>query len=191
MNENKILASCIVISAKLSKKGKHKRTDLTGLVNFLRRIIKNKLSTNFSVAGSYRRKKPVVGDLEFLIEGVSIEKIFSALNKNDTVNRRGLLIRSILWKGPKKMALEISYKEIKSLQLEFRVCDKKSFGAMLLTMTGGKTNNIVMRAKAKKKGWKLNEYGLWKGETRIAGKTEEEIYYKMGIAYKEPQLRKD
>ena len=75
------------------------------------------------------------------------------------------------------------------IQVDVRVFTEKEFGAGLLYFTGDKQHNIWLRKIAIKKGWKLNEYGLFEGTRRIAGKTEEEIYSKLGVNFVEPEKR--
>src|SRR3989344_898194 len=75
------------------------------------------------------------------------------------------------------------------LRADLRLVPERSFGAALNYFTGSKEHNIELRKIAIKKGWKLNEYGLFRGNTQIAGKTEEEVYKKLGLQYIEPELR--
>src|SRR6185369_12994621 len=77
------------------------------------------------------------------------------------------------------------------LQVDLRVVPEESFGAALLYFTGSKSHNVALRQLALKKKWKLNEYGLFRGTRRIAGRTEEEIYARLGLAWIPPELRED
>src|SRR5262249_24228915 len=74
---------------------------------------------------------------------------------------------------------------------DLRVVPPASFGAALLYFTGSKAHNVALRQLAIKRGWKLNEYGLFRGTRRIAGATEEEIYARIGLAWIPPELRED
>ena len=78
------------------------------------------------------------------------------------------------------------------IDVDLRVVPEESYGAALNYFTGSKSHNVSLREMAVKKGWKLNEYGLFntKGK-RIAGKTEEELYKALGLRYIEPELRED
>jgi DNA polymerase (family X) len=77
------------------------------------------------------------------------------------------------------------------LQVDIRAVPEESYGAALLYFTGSKAHNIALRSIAVRRGWKLNEYGLFSGKRRIAGSTEEEIYKKLGLAYIPPEMRED
>ncbi len=77
------------------------------------------------------------------------------------------------------------------LDVDLRVVPEESYGSALAYFTGSKDHNIALREISIKKGLKLNEYGLWRGEKRIAGKTEEEIYKALGLDYIEPEMREN
>ena len=77
------------------------------------------------------------------------------------------------------------------LQVDLRVVPEESYGAALQYFTGSKAHNIAVRSLAIKKGLKINEYGVFRGETRIAGRTEEEVYAQVGLPYFEPELREN
>lgn len=170
-----------------TKKGKFKRDKVEPLIKYLTKIIKPKCEL-YEVVGSYRRQKDVVGDIELLVAGFSIEKIIALLGKSKIVS-----IDEILWKGKVKTALLITSKKfsIKGLQLEVYISNKKCWGASLLTRTGPAALNIMMRSKAKRKGFlKLNEYGLYdKDGNQVAGKTEQSIFKKLNMPYLEPEER--
>src|SRR5439155_1627651 len=84
-----------------------------------------------------------------------------------------------------------SVKLATGLQVDLRVVPAESFGAALLYYTGSKAHNMVLRQLAIKRKLKLNEYGLLRGTRRVAGRTEEEIYDHLGLAYIPPELRED
>jgi DNA polymerase (family 10) len=88
---------------------------------------------------------------------------------------------------------KVSVKLKNGMQVDVRILEKKSYGAALLYFTGSKPHNIVLRGIAKDKGWKLSEYALESAKSGrwVAGRTEEEIYKKLGLAYIEPELRED
>lgn len=77
------------------------------------------------------------------------------------------------------------------MNADMRILPEKSFGAALQYFTGNKDHNILLRKIAQKKSWKLNEYGIFRGEKRIAGKTEEEVYEKLGLQWIPPELREN
>lgn len=96
-------------------------------------------------------------------------------------------IGHIYGKGPTKTNVRLN----NGLDADLRVVPSESFGAALMYFTGSKSHNIALRELAIKKGWKLNEYGLYEGDKIIAGKTEPEIYKALGLPYVEPELRED
>ncbi|HPM39125.1 MAG TPA: helix-hairpin-helix domain-containing protein, partial [Candidatus Pacearchaeota archaeon] len=128
------------------------------------RIKKIKEVVNFSVAGSARRKKEVIGDVDFLvsIEDISnkyiVEKIMNTFVTMDNVVK-------VIGKGETKSSIKTS----NNLNMDLRLVSNSSFGAALQYFTGSKEHNIALRRIAIKLGYKLNEYGLFKGEKKIAG----------------------
>ena len=86
---------------------------------------------------------------------------------------------------------KVSFVLKSGLQVDVRLLEKESFGAALHYFTGSKAHNIALRNIAVTRNWKLNEYGLFAGQRRIAGATEEEIYKKLGLRYVEPEMRED
>ncbi len=133
-------------------------------------------------AGSLRRMKETVGDIDILVTSLqplkAIEK-FSTLSEVDRVLAKGATKGTIVLKN--------------GLQSDIRVVEDKSFGAALNYFTGSKDHNVRLRQIAVKKGWKLSEYGLFNRKTNkyIAGKTENELYKKLGMDYIEPELREN
>lgn len=131
-----------------------------------------------AVAGSIRRRKETVGDIDILV----------ASPKPGLVMKRFLalpFIAHVYGHGPTKINVRLT----NGLDTDLRVVLKKSYGAALNYFTGSKEHNVALRELAIKKGWKLNEYGLFSGAKMIAGRTEEEIYTKLGLAFIEPELR--
>ena len=98
-------------------------------------------------------------------------------------------VAQVLAKGTTKSSVLLN----DNLQVDLRVVEEKSYGAALQYFTGSKDHNVTLRGLAIKKGFKLNEYGLFDKTTEkyIAGKTEEEIYKKIGMQYIEPELREN
>jgi DNA polymerase (family 10) len=74
-------------------------------------------------------------------------------------------------------------------QVDLRVVPREDFGAALLYFTGSKEHNVMLRAKAKRLGLKLNEYGIYRGEKRLGGRSEEEIYKVLGMEWLAPEKR--
>lgn len=129
-------------------------------------------------AGSIRRKKSTIGDIDIIVETLDPENVLNKFAKMKFVGK-------ILGVGKEKATI-ITKDDV---QVDVRVADKNFFGACLLYFTGDKNHNIWLRKIAIKKGWKLSEYGLFKGNKMIAGKTEEEIYSKLGLKFIKPEDR--
>jgi DNA polymerase (family 10) len=133
-------------------------------------------------AGSLRRGKETVGDIDLLCKAAPKDapKIIEAFAKAAGVAR-------VLAKGETKGSVVLE----RGVQADLRVVGSESFGAALAYFTGSKEHNIRLRELAIKKGLKLNEYGLTKGEKQVAGEDEEGIYKALGLAYVAPEMRED
>jgi len=132
------------------------------------------------IAGSYRRRKDTIGDLDILITCTQAKPVmdhFVAYDEVETVVSKGHTRATILLRS--------------GLQVDLRVVPEESYGAALQYFTGSKAHNIAVRSLAVKQGLKINEYGVFRGETRIAGRTEEEVYSHVGLPYIEPELREN
>jgi len=129
-------------------------------------------------AGSYRRGKETVGDLDFLAVTGDVDAVMDRLAAFGGVD-------SILARGDTKMSLRLTA----GVQVDLRAVPAESFGAALQYFTGSKEHNIVLRGRAKSRGLKINEYGVFRGERRIAGRTEEEVYGTLDLPCFPPELR--
>jgi len=132
------------------------------------------------VGGSVRRKEETIGDIDILVVADNpkpVVKTFTSLSIVKKVLANGLTKSVIITKD--------------NLQVDIRIIPNSSFGSALQYFTGNKSHNIHLRRIAKKKGLKLSEYGIFKGKRQVAGKTEEEVYKKLGMKYIEPELRQD
>ncbi len=132
------------------------------------------------VAGSYRRRRDTVGDLDLLMTARDGAAAGERLTKYDSV-------ADVVAHGETRTTVILR----SGLQVDLRVVPKASFGAALMYFTGSKAHNIALRGIAVDRGWKLNEYGLFEGTRRIAGSTEEEVYKKLGLALVPPEMRED
>lgn len=132
------------------------------------------------VAGSYRRRRDTVGDLDILVAAPHGKAVGERLTAYENV-------ASVAAHGPTRTTVILR----SGLQVDLRIVPEASYGAALMYFTGSKAHNIALRAIANDHGWKLNEYGLFSGERRIAGATEEEIYKKLKLAYIAPEMRED
>ena len=133
-----------------------------------------------SSAGSLRRKKETVRDIDILVISDKPKTIMESFTNLPEV---GL----VLAKGETKSSVRTK----DDVQVDCRVVEKKSFGAALLYFTGSKNFNIKLRQIAIKKGLKINEYGVFKKNRFVAGQSEEEIFKTLGMSYVEPELRED
>ncbi len=138
-------------------------------------------------AGSLRRGKETVGDLDLLVTmrpGHDKQKDVDAVAEHILKYPE---IKQKLAHGENKVSILLESR----LQVDVRLLEKKSFGAALLYFTGSKEHNVALRSRANEMGWTLNEYALTtlKGGHVVASKTEEEIYAKLKLAYIEPELR--
>ena len=136
-----------------------------------------------SVAGSARRMRETVGDLDILAASDEPEEVMEAF-----IALPG--VEEVIVSGPTKTSVIVETRRVK-LQTDLRVVDARSFGSALQYFTGSKDHNIRLRRIAQTKDWKLNEYGLFEGEKRIAGETEEGVYEALGMGFIAPELRED
>jgi len=141
-----------------------------------------KETDKISFAGSLRRKKETIGDIDILVTSQKPEKIMKTFTSLPQV-------REILVEGPTKSSV-ITKDDI---HIDVRVVEPISFGAALQYFTGSKAHNIKLRELAIKRGLKINEYGVFDSETgqRIAGKEEEEVYRILNLPFIPPELRED
>lgn len=130
------------------------------------------------IAGSFRRRRDTIGDLDLVVCCGASEAIMDTFVSQPQV-------AEVLGRGPTKSSVRLA----NGLQVDLRVVPEDSFGAALLYFTGSKAHNIELRRIAIDQGMSLNEYGLTRGETRVAGRTEEEVYRALGLAWVPPELR--
>ncbi len=140
-------------------------------------------------AGSLRRGKETVGDLDLLLtlaEGHTKQKDVDAVAKHILACPG---IDQTLAHGENKVSFTLE----NGLQVDVRLLEKENFGAALLYFTGSKEHNVALRGRANEMGYTLNEYALarLKGEKRVAGRTEEEIYERLKLDFIPPELREN
>ena len=131
-------------------------------------------------AGSLRRGRETVGDLDLLVTGRD-----HAGTAEHFVTFPG--VAAILAKGEDKVSVKLK----NDLQVDVRLLDRSAYGAALQYFTGSKEHNVALRDRAKRRGWKLSEYGLFHGDKVLASRTEEEIYAKLGLPWIPPELREN
>jgi len=139
-----------------------------------------KEAVKVDVAGSLRRMKETVGDVDILAIATnpqSVSNVFIQMPEVAKVLESGESKPSVLLQG--------------GIQVDLRIVEEKSYGSALMYFTGSKDHNIALRKLAIERGLKLSEYGLFRKESQVAGRTEEEVYGKLGLDYIPPEIRED
>jgi DNA polymerase (family 10) len=131
-----------------------------------------------TIAGSIRRRRETIGDADLLVVSSTPRRVMDFLVRMPEVT-------AVHGTGSTKGSVRLNV----GMDLDVRVIPRESFGAALAYFTGSKAHNVALRRRAQTRGLKLNEYGLFRGQRRIAGRTEEEIYAALGLAYIPPELR--
>ena len=132
------------------------------------------------IAGSFRRARETVGDLDLLVlarDGDAVTRHFAAYDEVARVQARGGTRATVILRC--------------GLQVDLRVVPPESFGAALHYFTGSKAHNIAIRRLGQARGLKINEYGVFRGRRRVGGRTEAEVYRAVGLPYIPPELRED
>lgn len=132
------------------------------------------------IAGSFRRRKETVGDLDLIAASETPARVTKNLVAAPDVDR-------VLAEGPTKASVVLK----SGVQVDLRAVPRESFGAALLYFTGSKAHNIALRRMAQQRGLKINEYGVFRGEQRVAGADEASIYRLFGLDEIPPELRED
>jgi len=134
-----------------------------------------------NIAGSTRRMKETIGDADFLVASDEPQKVMDFFTSMPEVAH-------VYSKGPTKSMVKLKI----GLDADIRVIPEKSYGAALQYFTGNKDHNIALRKIAIDKGWKLSEYGVFdRHDKYLFGKTEEEVYEKLGMKWMSPELREN
>ncbi len=132
------------------------------------------------IAGSIRRRRDTVHDIDIVASceaGNNIMERFTTLEGVDKIVMQGTTRSSVVLKS--------------GIHVDLRVVPRQAFGAALHHFTGSKAHNIALRTMAAKKGLKVNEYGVFKADKRVAGERETDIYETLGLAYVEPEMREN
>jgi DNA polymerase (family 10) len=133
-----------------------------------------------TVAGSFRRMRETVGDLDILATASDAAAVIERFTHYDEV-------KEVLSAGTTRASVLLK----SGLQVDLRVVAPASYGAALHYFTGSKAHNIAIRRLAQARGLKINEYGVFRGDERIAGEDEASVYASVGLPYIEPELRED
>ena len=132
------------------------------------------------VAGSYRRRKETIGDLDILVIAESDSGIMERFVSYDGVQEvisHGDTRSSVVLRG--------------GTQVDLRLLDAGSYGSALMYFTGSKEHNVALRSIAQNKGYKVSEYGIYRDEERVAGATEEDVFGALGMAWVAPEIREN
>jgi DNA polymerase (family X) len=134
-------------------------------------------------AGSLRRGRETVGDLDLLVTGPAASEVLERFVRFPRVEE-------VLARGENKASAKVGRE---GLQVDVRALPRESFGAALQYFTGSKDHNVALRTRAVKMGFKLSEYGLYRSadDTRVAGQTEAEVYEALGLRLIPPELREN
>ena len=135
---------------------------------------------NIIITGSYRRRKETVGDLDILITAKDSSPVMNHFIRYDDVEE-------VVSKGETRSTVYLH----SGMQVDVRVVPEESYGAAKIYFTGSKAHNIALRKLGTKKGYKINEYGVFEDNERIAGETEESVYECIDRKYIEPELREN
>jgi len=147
------------------------------LLDYLRKV---KGVKQVEAAGSYRRGMETVGDLDILATHTEGSDIMERFVNYEDVER-------VIAKGKTKSTVVLRF----GLQVDLRGVPEESYGSALHYFTGSKAHNVAIRQMGVKRKLKINEYGVFRGEKRIAGRTEGEVYKQVGLPYIEPELREN
>ena len=171
------------------KKGKERR--LIGDIYPLVKDIENRLGSirgvrNATAAGSFRRMKETVGDVDFLV---------SIIEKHEENAKASIIdyftkmpeVRDVIGKGSAKAFVRLR----NGIQADLLVVPEDSFGAALQYFTGSKEHGVAVRKVALSRGLKLNEWGVFDGDHRVAGRTEDEVYQALGMQWIPPEIREN
>lgn len=174
--EQKILENAKHVSERVKR---FPRNEIRDDVEQLRSTIQHVPGVKRSeIAGSYRREKETVGDIDVLVVTSSAQEVSNAIAALP-------MVRDIVAHGEKKLSFDLQ----NGLRVDVRFVTQDQWGSALLYFTGSKEHNIAMRKVAIQKGWKLSEYGLFDGEKVIAGKEEKDIYDALGLRFFKPKER--
>ena len=136
--------------------------------------------TRADAAGSVRRMRETIGDVDLVAASKKGEAVVQGF-------RRLPPVEEILAAGKTKGSVRLEG----GLQVDLRVVQQKDYGAALHYFTGSQAHNVRVRGLARDQGFKINEYGVFRGKKRVAGATEEDVYGALGLDYIEPELRED
>lgn len=163
------------------KRGRRPLGEILPLAEEVIKLIQKKAPLKeIAIAGSIRRRRETVKDIDVLITSDKPQEVMKTIVELP-------LVEEIIAFGETKTSVRLKG----GVQMDVRVVEPECWGAALAYFTGSKAHNIRIRELALEKGFKINEYGVFKGEERIAGLTEEEVYSILGLPFIPPELRED
>lgn len=175
------------MKALLDRKKKETRRILLGIAYPLSQYVVENLKNNapidkVEVCGSIRRMKETIGDIDILVTSKNPERVMHTFTSMD-------IVKEVVAKGETKSTILTN----EDIQIDVRVVEPISFGAAVQYFTGSKQHNVKIRELAIKKGFKVNEYGVFdvKTDKRICGETEEEVYNILDLPLIPPEMRED
>jgi DNA polymerase (family X) len=133
-----------------------------------------------AVAGSFRRSRETVGDIDILVAAGEDSSLMERFTSFEDVGQ-------VLARGPTKSSILLR----SGLQVDLRCVEQESFGAALQYFTGSQAHNIALRRIGRQRGLKINEYGVFSAESKVAGRTEESVYRVLDLPWIAPELRED
>ena len=173
-----------ILKAIVGQGGKGKRIPLSVAEPVANKVVaflkKSKAALKVEAAGSLRRKRPTVGDIDILIASKKpavVTEAFVSMPK----------VKKVLARGPTKSSVLLK----SGLQVDIRIVKPEQWGSALQYFTGSKAHSIALRKIAIKKGLKLSEYGVFKQGKVVASKTEKQVYNALGLSYVKPELREN
>lgn len=137
-----------------------------------------KVVDRIDAAGSYRRGRETVGDLDILVVSTDADTVMDHFRAFDSA-------ADVMMRGPTKMSIRLPV----GLQVDLRVVGEEAFGAALQYFTGSKDHNVHLRGLAKARGLKINEYGVFRGEAYVAGREEKDVYKALDLPCFPPESR--
>ena len=169
------------IESNIKRKPKFKRTMASQYAEPLLLYLKQiKGVQQAIIAGSYRRCKETVGDIDILVSTINRKRVTEAFINYEQV-------RDILSTGPTRSSVILYC----GLQVDLRVVSNDSYGSALYYFTGSRAHNIALRLRAKERGLKINEYGVFNDKRRVAGQTEESVLAAIELPWIPPELREN
>jgi len=173
-----------LLDALAAELGRARRTKLAVAAQYAKSLVDYLRTTKgvseAVVAGSFRRMRETVGDLDLLVAGEDAPAVTERFLRYGEV-------KEVLASGDTRSSVILT----SGIQVDLRVVGAESFGAALHYFTGSKAHNIAVRKLAQQRKLKINEYGVFRGRRRIAGETEESVYASVGLPYIPPELRED